>query len=79
VSTAKALERPSNSCHSGVRSASSTAKRAGLEPAAGAVEPLELGLGKVVTGTEAIVADRRLGNAKTQDRLSLLKVEMRLR
>jgi hypothetical protein len=43
------------------------------------VEPLELGLGKVVTGAEAIVADRRLDKAKTQDRLSLLKVEMRLR
>jgi hypothetical protein len=43
------------------------------------VEPLELGLDKMVTGAEAIVADRRLGNAKTQDRLSLLKVEMRLR
>jgi hypothetical protein len=62
-----------------VRSASSTAKRAGLEPAAGAAEPLELGLGKVLTGAEAIVADGWPNSTKTQDHLSLLKIEMRLR
>jgi hypothetical protein len=36
-------------------------------------------LGKVLTGAEAIVADGRPNSTKTQDHLSLLKIEMRLR
>jgi hypothetical protein len=38
-----------------------------------------VGLGKVVTGAEAIVADGLPSHPKTQDHLSLLKIEMRLR
>jgi hypothetical protein len=38
-----------------------------------------VGLGKVLTGAQAIVADGAPNNPKTQDHLSLLKIEMRLR
>ena len=79
VSTARALDRPSSSCHSAERSPSSTAKRAGLEPAAGTWGLLEGVVVKGKGGAGAIVADRLPENPKTQDHLSLLKIEMRLR
>jgi hypothetical protein len=50
-----------------------------MEPAVGTDGLWEEVLVKVVGGAGAIVADHRPLIPKTQDRLSLLKIEMRLR